>query len=81
MCPQNIASGPLGTGGSYSVSESGGNVTVAVNESLLGNGIQATLGITLGGAALLNAWAAATSNAELKAILTEAAVLVGALPA
>lgn len=78
---QSIVAQPLGSTGNLSVVESAGVITLDCTEALLSGGVKAELKLDLSGAALLSAWSAATSNAELKAMLAEAATLVGALPA
>jgi hypothetical protein len=83
--PEVIVKQALGPNGSIEVDESSGTVTLSgsFNEQLstLGIGVTASLGVTLGGPALLTAWANGTSNAMAKAALLEAAKLVAALPA
>jgi len=77
----SLVTAPLGSTGSVSVTESAGVVTLTLNENITNIGIQAGLTVSLSGATLLNAWAAGTANATLKAILAEAATLIAALPA
>lgn len=72
---------PVGTSGNVVVSESTGSLTIEAKEGFSSLGISADLAITVSSVALVNAWAAATTNATLKEILAEAALLLAALPA
>lgn len=77
----SLVNEPIGSTGNITVTESGGVVTVVVSENIASVGIQAGLTVSLSGAMLLNVWAQGTTNATLKAMLAEAATLIGALPA
>ncbi len=71
---------PLGTSGTVLVTESAGVLTIEATEGLAAQGISADLKLNVSAVILVNAWAASTTNASLKAILTEAGVLLAALP-
>lgn len=76
-----LVSQPLGTTGTVLVSESAGSITVDLKEAFAQYGIAAELSVSVSSVAVVNAIAAATNNATLKAILSEAAALLAALPA
>lgn len=75
-----IVQTPLGANGSLSVSESAGVLSIAVADAAPQYGVSATLGVSVSAVALVQAWAAATTNAGLKAGLTELAAILAALP-
>lgn len=76
-----IVAMPLGTTGNLSVTESAGVLSVDLTEALLAGGIKAQLKLDIGASALFTAVAASTTNATLKAIMTEAAAIAAAIPA
>jgi hypothetical protein len=76
-----LVSQPLGTTGNVVVSESAGTITVDLKEAFASYGIAAELSVSVSSVAVVTALAAATSNATLKAILTEAGALLAVLPA
>lgn len=71
---------PLGSTGDVLVTESAGILTIEAKENLAAKGISADLAINVSAVVLVQAWATATTNTSLKAILAEAAILLGALP-
>lgn len=72
---------PVGTTGNIMVSESAGTISVDFKEAFASYGISADLSVSVSSVAVVNAIAAATTNATLKAILTEAGALLAVLPA
>lgn len=75
-----LVSVPLGSTGSVVVTESAGVLTIEAKEGFAAQGISADLAINVSAVVLVQAWATATTNTSLKAILAEAAILLGALP-
>lgn len=72
---------PIGTTGDVKVTESAGVLTIEGTENFSKQGISVDLKLNVSAVALVTAWAGSTTNAALKTILTEAATLLGALPA
>ncbi len=78
--PTTIATVPLGSAGSLVVSESAGVLTIVGTDAIPSAGITVGLNVGISAIGLVNAWAAGTTNAALKAGLTELALLLKALP-
>lgn len=71
---------PLGSTGDVLVTESAGILTIEAKENFAAQGISADLAINVSAVALVQAWALTTTNASLKGILGEAAIILAALP-
>lgn len=75
-----IASFPIGSNGSAVVSESAGVLTISANLSEPTLGLSQSASVSVNSVQLVNAWAAETSNATLKAGLIELAAILAAIP-
>jgi hypothetical protein len=78
--PTTLGNIPLGANGSLVIVESAGVLTLTFAEALPADGINVGVTLSVSAATLVNAWAAGTTNATLKAGLTELGVLLAGLP-